>query len=285
MTQIVFGCCCRRAKNEGMKSSSQKKKNPGRTDGRQGRTHALRRNRGDVCSCGHQDGGRSTTDRMRVRPIIFSERAAYDHKVSVLRIHARNPPDQWRRWEGAQRENLEVHRAGMSSMREGAERDYRSHCNPDRHPRRYQEHQRLTLPPGACSLAAGSSTRQAYRAERDSHLYRCSRRARPGRESVGNSLRCSLLWAALGSAEEGPIDIRAQLFAGDFAAGGALDCGAALGGDWASPGDPLIHCRWRYGKARCQRSLASKGFASGFDWVHENYYIALLTERQAMLTH
>lgn len=75
---------------------------------------------------------------------------------------------------------------------------------------------------------------------------------------------CNLFRCCLGGtdfrrpAQIGPIDVRAQLFAGDGAAGGAFDGRAALGRYWPDPRYPLMHRCGRYGQQSRQGRLAAQ---------------------------
>lgn len=74
------------------------------------------------------------------------------------------------------------------------------------------------------------------------------------------------------AAQVSPIDIRAQVFAADGAASGALDVDAALGRDWSFCENPLVD-RWSRHAERCrQRRLATDSTTGFLDWflVHAN---------------
>ena len=47
------------------------------------------------------------------------------------------------------------------------------------------------------------------------------------------------------AAEDGPVHIWAQILTTDGAVGGALDLGAAFGGNLPNAANPMVNCRWR----------------------------------------
>lgn len=79
------------------------------------------------------------------------------------------------------------------------------------------------------------------------------------------------------TAQHGPIDVRAELFAGDLALRGPLDGWATLGWDWPVAADPLIHHRRCYTQQIGQRPLATQGLGRLLDWVHAATLAGLTT--------
>lgn len=75
---------------------------------------------------------------------------------------------------------------------------------------------------------------------------------------------------AAGTSQIRPVDVRPEFFAGDSAAGGFFDLGAALGGHWSNALRPLMHHARRHAN-----QFGEVGLRSRFE-VLIQFHVAIL---------